>query len=554
VRSLPELLARRADAQPDEPAYTFLEDGEREGDSLTWQAIERRSRAISTAVAGRAPAGARVLIMCPPGLDFVPAFFGVLGAGTIAVPCYPPKLARPSPADQRDRTLDRLRAIVSDAKPAVLLATSGVLERAASMVTLVPELETATWLNVEQTDPRPGTARPPIDPDAVAFLQYTSGSTAEPRGVMVTHANLLHNLADAHILAEHDEATASVSWLPVIHDMGLIQGVLQAAFSGFPAWLMSPAAFLQRPVRWLQAITRVRATISGGPNFAYDLCSRRITADERAALDLRSWRHAFNAAEPIRRGTLETFAAGFARCGFDAGAFRPSYGLAEATLLVSTGRGLTTSCGIPAPSTAVRIVDPLSAVHCATGTTGEIWIKGPGVAAGYWNQPDATRATFANVIADTGEGPFLRSGDLGVLTPDGLQITGRIKDVLIVRGVKHFPQDIEETIERASPVLRAGCCAVFALPGASGDRVGVAAEIDATRETSTTAVIAHIREAVGTAHGIQVSAVALIAPGTIPKTTSGKLQRFACREGLLHGRLSPFSVWTADEPPLAEAS
>ena len=556
VRSLPELLRRRADAQPDDRAYTFLEDGEREGELLTWSDLLCRALGVASAVADCAPRGSRVLILCPPGLEFLPAFFGTLAAGSIAVPCYPPRSVRAAQPELRDRTLDRLQAIVRDARPNVVLAPGPVAERAAAITSVVPELLRARWLTIEACATAGGRPLPAIDPDAVAFLQYTSGSTAEPRGVMVTHANLLHNLADAQALARHSRTSASVSWLPVIHDMGLIQGVLQGAFSGFPAWLMSPAAFLQRPVRWLQAVSRTHATISGGPNFAYELCSRRIGRDERAALDLRSWRLAFNGAEPIRQSTLDTFAETFSDCGFDRRAFRPSYGLAEATLLVSTGHGATPCCGFPAPSTTLLIVDPTTGRECPAGSSGEIWIAGPGVAAGYWEQPAATAATFRARISNTGQGPFLRSGDLGSMQRDGLHVTGRIKDILIVRGVKHFPQDIEETIERASPMLRTGCCAVFALPGVDGDLVGVAAELEAGRQNGdgSEAIISSIREAVGTAHGIQVSAVALIAPGTIPKTTSGKLQRFACREGLLAGKLSPVSLWTDAAMPLAVAS
>jgi acyl-CoA synthetase (AMP-forming)/AMP-acid ligase II len=555
VRSLPELLRRRAEAQPDERAYTFLEDGERQGAQLTWGTLERRSRAVASEVAAHASSGSRALILCPPGLDVIPAFFGALGAGAIAVPCYPPRISRVTPADQRDRTLDRLRAIVRDARPRVVLATAAMVDRAVAICAAVPGLLDATWLSLDNcgADHSPD-ASCAIDSDAVAFLQYTSGSTAEPRGVMVTHANLLHNLADAHALAQHGRDAASVSWLPVIHDMGLIQGVLQGAFSGFPSWLMSPAAFLQRPARWLEAIARTRATISGGPNFAYELCTRRITTDERSALDLRSWHLAFNGAEPIRQASLDAFAKAFGPCGFDARAFRPCYGLAEATLLVSMGAGATSSCGAPPRSTQVRIVNPVTLRECPAGICGEIWIAGPGVTAGYWNQPEASRSTFDARIANTEEGPFLRSGDLGSIGPEGLRITGRIKDILIVRGMKHAPQDIEETVERASPLLRAGCCAVFALPGVDEDLVGVAAELEAgNTATGGDSIISGIREAVGSAHGIQVSLVALIAPGTIPKTTSGKLQRFACREGLLDGWLTPVSFWADSAAQLAEA-
>lgn len=557
VRSLIELLGKRAAVQPTDRAYTFLEDGEREGDRMTWGELEGRARALAHVVSSHAPGGSRVLIMCPPGLDFITAFFATLGAGAIAVPCYPPRLIRTPTGGQDDRTLDRLRAIVRNAEPALVLASSTIVERAPGLTSMIPELGNAAWSSTDVLGPASASWPVRSTVSDVAFLQYTSGSTAEPRGVMVTHGNLLHNLADAHALAQHDERSASVSWLPVIHDMGLIQGVLQPAFSGFPGWLMSPAAFLQRPERWLRAITNTRATISGAPNFAYDLCSRRIVADRRSTLDLRSWRVAFNGAEPIRQATLDRFAEAFAGSGFDAQAFRPAYGLAEATLLVSTGLGRTTSCGTTAPLTRIRIVDAVTCEPCPDGATGEIWIDGPSVAAGYWAQPDATRTTFGARIARTGEGPFLRSGDLGSLHADGLHVTGRIKDVLIVRGVKHFPQDLEETIEHSSQLVRPGCCAVFTVPGPTGDLIGVAAEIDAEAAGATRAgedVIARVREAVGTGHGVQVSVVALIAPGTIPKTTSGKLQRYACRELLVAGAFAPLAIWSTDEAPLAEAS
>jgi acyl-CoA synthetase (AMP-forming)/AMP-acid ligase II len=553
MRVMHELLRDRAQADPDARAYTFLDDGEREGAQMTWGELDRRASAVAAAVADVATLGSRALILCPPGLAFIPAFFGVLRARTIAVSAYPPRPGRAG-IDPHDRTLARLRAIVSDSTPAVVLAPSALAQRAAAITALVPELSQIPWIDLDAIN-RGGASGAEfrdrsIDPDAVAFLQYTSGSTAEPRGVMVTHANLVHNLADSQALAGHDRESASVSWLPVIHDMGLIQGVLQPAFSGFPAWLMSPAAFLQRPARWLRAISAVGATISGGPNFAYELCVRRVSEQEREGLNLSRWRLAFNGAEPIRQSTLDAFCHAFASSGFDAGAFRPCYGLAEATLLVTTGRGATPACGHPAAGTTIQIVDPHTLRPCESSAPGEIWISGPGVAAGYWNQPETTAATFGARIAGSGEGPYLRTGDLGVLRDEGLHVTGRIKDILIVRGIKHFPQDIEGTVERASQWVRAGCCAVFAMPGVDGDNVAVAAEWDTAGPApnganSPDAVILNIREAIGAAHGIQVSAVALVAPGAIPKTTSGKLQRFLCREGLLNGRLTPVSFWAA---------
>jgi acyl-CoA synthetase (AMP-forming)/AMP-acid ligase II len=544
MRVMPERLRDRAQCDPDGRAYTFLDDGEREGARMTWGDLDRRASALAAAIAASAKPGARVLILCPPGLAFIPAFFGALRAGAIAVSAYPPRAGRAG-IDPHDRTLARLRAIARDASPAVILAPSSLAQRAAAVTALVPELDPLPWIDIDvESVSGVEFGDTPIDPSSVAFLQYTSGSTAEPRGVMVTHANLVSNLEDSQSRAGHNAASASVSWLPVIHDMGLIQGVLQPAFSGFPAWLMSPAAFLQRPARWLRAISATGATISGGPNFAYELCVRRVSADERAGLDLGRWRLAFNGAEPIRQATLDAFRDMFEPCGFDAGAFRPCYGLAEATLLVSTGRGATTACGHATAGTDIRIVDPHTLRAVEASAPGEIWVAGPAVAAGYWNQPELTRSIFHARLAGTDGPAFLRTGDLGVLRGDGLHVTGRIKDILIVRGIKHFPQDIEGTVERASPSLRAGCCAVFAMPGVDGDRVAVAAELEGAGD-SADAVILNIREAIGAAHGIQVSAVALVAPGAIPKTTSGKLQRFLCREGLLNGRLTPVSFWAA---------
>jgi acyl-CoA synthetase (AMP-forming)/AMP-acid ligase II len=319
MRLMHEMLRDRAQADPGARAYTFLDDGEREGAQLTWGELDRRASAVAAAVTAAATLGSRALILCPPGLAFIPAFFGVLRARAIAVSAYPPRPGRAG-IDPHDRTLARLRAIVSDAAPAVILAPSALAQRAAAITALVPELSQTPWIDLDVIDPASGAEfhDRSIDPDALAFLQYTSGSTAEPRGVMVTHANLFHNLADSQTEAGHGPASASVSWLPVIHDMGLIQGVLQPAFSGFPAWLMSPAAFLQRPARWLRAISATGATISGGPNFAYELCVRRVSPQEREGLDLSRWRLAFNGAEPIRQSTLDAFRDMFAPSGFDA--------------------------------------------------------------------------------------------------------------------------------------------------------------------------------------------------------------------------------------------
>jgi acyl-CoA synthetase (AMP-forming)/AMP-acid ligase II len=560
VRSLVELLQDRAARQPDERAYTFLESGEREAASLTWQELERRSRAIAVAIAGAVPPRARVLIMCPPGLDFVPAFFGCLYAGAIAVPTYPPAGGR------ADRLASRLCGMVHDAAVSLVLGPASAAARAALEDT-VPELRGIPFLDPSSLadDDAGGWRDPEARKSDVAFLQYTSGSTAAPRGVMVTHANLLHNLGCSARLAQHDADSVSVSWLPVNHDMGLIEGVLQPAYSGFPAYLMAPAAFLQRPVRWLQCISRLRATHSGAPNFAYDLCVRRVAADERSALDLSSWRTAFNGSEPVRRSTLESFQQTFGECGFRWSTFRPAYGLAEATLLVSSlcaGDDLTFSAaaspderslvtaGVPPDDIRVLIVDPATRVRCEDGTAGEIWISGPSVAAGYWGREQDTCETFGACL-QTGEGPFLRTGDLGFVADGQLFVSGRLKDVLIVRGVKHHPHDLELTAEHAHASIRAGCCAAFARH-ADDESIVMAAELEPRATAPLAAIVDAVRRTIADVHRIQLAAVALLPAGTLPKTTSGKLQRYLCRNGLLTGTLQPLAYWTESREPAAK--
>ena len=554
TRTLIDLLRDRAAAQGGECAYTFLDDGETPGAALTWSRLEERSRAIGAAVARRVEPGARVLVMFPPSIEFVPAFFGVLYAGAIAVPSYPPAGAR------ADRTAARLRGMIADAGIALVLAPS------ASKCG--DDLESLPWLGpAEVSDEEAEEWRAPrTTADSVAFLQYTSGSTSAPRGVMVSHGNLLHNLAQTHAEGRYGAGTISVSWLPVNHDMGLINGVLQPVFSGFPACLMAPAAFLQRPDRWLRAISRLGGTHSGGPNFAYDLCVRRVSDEDMTSIELGSWSVAYNGSEPVRRSTLEAFQQKFGACGFRWEAFSPAYGLAESTLLVSSVpagvppvmRGNAVSSGMPTRHSRVTIVDPATRTRLPDGAVGEIWVAGDSVASGYWNRPVDTAETFRAYTAG-GEGPFLRTGDLGFVDGDGyLFVTGRIKDILIVRGVKHYPQDLELTAERAHTALRPGCCAAFAIDRDGEEKIAIVAEVE-TRSTDTdpSQIILAIRIAVAAAHHVTVASVALVPPGAIPKTTSGKLQRFLCREALMARSLKPLGMWSegdaADAARVSEA-
>jgi acyl-CoA synthetase (AMP-forming)/AMP-acid ligase II len=564
VKTIVDLLRTRAASQPDDLAYLFLESGEQahDRDRLTWSALDRRSRALGAAVAARVQQGARVLIMLPPGIDFMPAFFSVLYARAIAIPTYPPAGAR------ADRVSARVRAILADAGVSLVLSCRALHARIATLAAMMPELAQVPWLDVDAAadsqvpgwhDAAPGAA----DAAEIALLQYTSGSTASPRGVMVTHGNVLHNLALSARLADYTRDSVSVSWLPVNHDMGLINGVLQGVHSGCPTIQMAPAVFLQRPVRWLQAMSRFGGTHSGAPNFAYDLCARRVSAEDREGLDLSTWRVAYNGSEPVRRWTLERFLRVFSPCGFRWTACRPGYGLAEATLVVTTDRtgtapivhpgGVHVSSGTSLDALRIRIVDPLTRQRRPDGEVGEIWVAGGSVARGYWNKPHETAMTFHARLAPGGEGPFLRTGDLGFVSGGHLFVTGRLKDVLIVRGVKHYPHDLEATAEQAHPALRPGGCAAFAVDGDDEERAVLVAEIEprflaSTRATAGVPIINAIRRAITDVHRVSLTAVWLVPAGHLPRTTSGKLRRYLCREGFLTVSLQPLATWDDDAP------
>ena len=595
-QSLVDMLHYRAATAPTARAYTFLSDGEVESDVLTYGDLETRARAIAAnLVAMGVRPGDRAILLYPPGLGFVAGFFGSLYAGVIAVPCYPP---HPS---QIARSLPRLLAVVGDAGASAVLASSASGTVAAELGQLAPALARIPWIITDEcpVSDASGWRDPEIAPDSLAFLQYTSGSTSAPRGVMVSHANLLHNLAYANYVEENDASSVAVSWLPVIHDMGLIEGVLEPAFGGYPAYLMAPATFLQRPVRWLGAITRYRATNSGGPDFAYRLCARKISAEQRETLDLSSWRVAYNGAEPIRPDTLATFHQAFADRGFRWQSFYPVYGLAEATLLVSSGRqeyepvvreadrdqiqrGSITepesgasrqtlvSSGRLSFDTNVLIVDPEQRTRCADGDIGEVWISSPSVARGYWDRPDETAYTFGARLADGSGETFLRTGDLGALIDGELFIVGRLKDVIIVRGMNHYPQDIEATVEGLHPAIRAGCVAAFAISNDGDEQVVVALEVD-PREVSrlapararihpatplspeARAVLAEIEELVRATvieqHGLQLHAVAMLHQGGLPRTSSGKLRRRAAAQAFVRDELH--QILRATETPSA---
>jgi acyl-CoA synthetase (AMP-forming)/AMP-acid ligase II len=534
--------------------------------SITFAELAVRARGIAASLAEASDVGDRVILAFAPGLEFIAAFFGCLFAGRIAVPAYPPR-------DESSR--EGLHAIIQNAGAKLGLSVSQLIpfldggEAGRNASASGPR-----WLAVDALAKGAASSsahRP--DARAIAFLQYTSGSTASPRGVMVTHANLAHNLAWLERRYEVLPASRFVNWLPPYHDMGLIGAILLPVFSGASATLQSPLDFIARPLQWLRLVSATGGTHSACPNFAFEHCVNRTTPEQRAALELGRWRFVLNGAEPVWAETLERFAAAFAPSGFARSAFEPCYGLAEATLIAAghiktketepivrwfssaalaqseviasapraDGARALVGCGHSLGDQRLLIVDPVARAPSRDGAVGEIWISGPSVGAGYWNRPDETAEVFGAELAEDGDGPFLRTGDLGFLQDGELFVVGRIKDVLIFDGKNHHPQDVESSVERCHPAIRRGCVAAVGVEADGGERLVVVAEIDLARakrssedaESDETKlrpeIVRSIRSAVSSRHGLSVHAVVLLAPGGIPKTSSGKLRRHQCR-------------------------
>ncbi|WP_035799582.1 non-ribosomal peptide synthetase [Kitasatospora mediocidica] len=571
--TLVDILRARAADTPDLTAFDFLTDaGET---SLSYAEIDQRARAVAAALAERGLGGERVLLLYPPGPDYIAGFLGCLYAGTVAVPVHLPTGRHGMTAVLAAATDCGAALALSDASSAALLA-----ERYPELAAALPgwmitdELAAADWDG-------PGPA-----PEALAFLQYTSGSTGSPKGVMVRHDNLVHNSATISRAVGAGPDSRGVSWLPPYHDMGLIGGILQPLYAGFRTTLMSPMSFLRDPLRWLEAISRTRATVSAAPDFAYLECVRRISEEKRAALDLSSWRHAMMGAEPVRRSTMAQFAAAFEVAGFRPDAFHPCYGLAESTLFATGGAAAgraprvmdlsrtalaqgraelaapaavasgsawsLVSCGTPQGEDLVLVV--ADGRPCRPGEVGEIWISGPSVTAGYFGHAEETERTFRATLEKHPGRTFLRTGDLGFESRGELFVTGRTKDLMVVRGRNHYPQDIEQTAERAHPLLQPTRTAAFSVDEGGEEQIVLVHEVArGFKPEDAPVVLAAVREAVTADHGLAPREVVLVRLGSIPRTTSGKIRRSACRELWLSDGLQRVAVTTAARPGSARS-
>ena len=566
------MLQRQAERYRDKIAFSFSDTGDGTNSSqLTYRELDSRARSIGAALQDQGAAGERVLVICRSGLEHIAGIFGCLYAGAVAVPLH-------------ERLAPRPVSLVPDAQPGFALAApemSGKVKTALDALVKLTDGRPLGWCSTDDGDPARWTA-PDIDGDTTAFLQYTSGSTSTPRGVVLTHRNLLGNVEAIRRMWDGDDQAVGVTWMPQHNNTGLIGAVIHQVYLGCTSHLMSPTAFLERPIRWLEAISRLRATLTVGPYFGYDLCAKSSTAEERAALDLSSLATAIGGAEPISVADLQGFLDTFVPVGLRPEVFRPSYGLAEATLTVSiapaaprptvayldrdalgedrivettaddpAGTALLGS-GPPLAGQQVVIVDPDTRHECDDDEVGEIWVAGPNVSPGYWGKPVETEETFGGIVAETGEGPFLRTGDMGFLRGGALFVVGRCTDMVTIGAYHHYPNDIEMTVQGCHRALVPGRGAVFAVTPDSGvgEQLVVAHEVNRDRigEADLAEIVDAIQTVLATHHHLTVDSVVLVPATALPTTSSNKIQRGRCRDQFLDHSLDTLAEWHAPTP------
>jgi acyl-CoA synthetase (AMP-forming)/AMP-acid ligase II/acyl carrier protein len=562
-----ELLIKRLKDHPDKTVYILLEDGVNEKNSITYAVMVAMAKAIAVTLLKNGTKGDRVMLLFSTGIEFITSLYGCFFAGMIAVPAYPPRRNKPN---------ERFISIIENSKPAFILSNSLIYEDlnkyhkgnafSEEICQLVyeeiPSELSEEWLN------------PNVQADDIALLQYTSGSTGTPNGVMVSHGNIMHNSECIKQSFGFDENSIGVNWLPNFHDMGLIGCLIQAAYLGGSNVIIPPLSFLKNPANWFRMITKYKATTGGGPNFAFDYCMEKVTDEEISEFDLSSLRTLYCGAEPIRKNTLESFTDKFRKAGFSGTQFFPCYGMAESVLITTGGDfkakpiylsidpqaieenkvlpvraekdgRMLTACGYPWLGMGVLIVNPETSTPSPAGEIGEIWVKGPSVAKGYWKDKQSTEKTFNAFISGTEDGPYLRTGDLGFIHEGQLYVSGRMKDLIIIRGSNFYPNDIEHSAENSNPALRQNACAAFSTDIDGEEKLLIVMEVERThmREMNEEQVFEDIREAVFAGHGIQPHAITLIRTGSILKTSSGKIQRFALRKAWLRQELNEVASW-----------
>ena len=568
VQTLVDLLRYRSIHQPSRIAYIFLPD-ESNAISINYEELDRKARAIASRLKHCDVENECVLLLYPAGLDYISAFFGCLYAGAIAVPAYP---LRPN------RSIYRIESLMADSGAKIALSSTKATSSIKRCFNLVPKLNCIDWVitNNIKLSLSNEWSPPTIDGNTIAYLQYTSGSTSSPKGVMISHHNVLYNTFDMAQTWEVDSDSVLISWLPHFHDFGLVFGILEPIYSGCTGILMSPESFIQKPIRWLQTISKYKGTHSGAPNFAYDLCAERQATIKDVYLDLSSWKVAVNGAEPIHYQTLVNFVTAFEPCGFSWEAFSPGYGLAEATLKICSVRPHTRptictvqssalkrkkvvedfsqslgetqkiiGCGRPILSNQVIIVDPESLLPCAPDSIGEIWISSNSVAQGYWQNLEATEKIFNARSDKYKEKPFLRTGDLGFLKDGELFVMGRLKDLIIIRGRNYYPQDLELSAQQSHPAIRAGFGAAFTIEAKNEERLVLVLEVERKfiRNSNVTEIAQTVAQAIAEKHEIKLYALALVKTGSIPKTSSGKIQRYVCQKYFKSQELSLVGQW-----------
>jgi acyl-CoA synthetase (AMP-forming)/AMP-acid ligase II len=563
LTSLADLIHYRAANQPHDRAYVVLSDRGAEGAEINFAELERRAGVLAERIAAHAPPGERALLLCPTGIEFIIGLFGCVLAGVVAVPMMLPR---------RQSARDASAGIVADCAPRLALAPRLLIDGGRGDLVGRVSAGDLEWLAVDDDVPAaaaPDLPHPPAGDD-LALLQYTSGSTSMPKGVMVSHANLLANLAMIKTAFGNTRQSTYVSWVPLYHDMGLVINILESLYVGSLCVLMAPVAFIQRPLNWLRAISDYRAEVAVAPNFGFDLYVARYRPVEMDGIDLSSWKVALNGAEPVRADTIRRFGETFAPYGFAASSMYPAYGMAEATVLISAGRrgagpalrllsrdGLQrhralaprnagdaqtmVGCGRAFAGERILIVDPASRSALGIDRVGEVWVAGPNVARGYWRNAEATAAAFGAQIDGAADQSWLRTGDLGFVDETGeLFITGRIKEIVIIRGVNHYPQDIEDTVLSCHPALRPHGGAAFTVrEGDEPEKLIVVQEVERTERNriAPDEIIGQIREAIVYEHEIVPEEIVLLRPGALPKTTSGKIQRGLSRQLWLAGSL-----------------